>query len=92
MSLKVGPAVGHVDCIVRYGRVEWKRTQALPVQPKQGRTFQFTININNTTVKCLLSANSLLSPSPDLSATSVFFVFFFKTTTLKSREQHKLSG
>lgn len=42
------------------GGGEWKKKQALHFELKQGRKFYFTIN--NTTVKCLLQANSLLSP------------------------------
>lgn len=61
ISLKVGPPMDYFNCYNPFkGGGEWKRKQGLHCELKQGRKFYFTIN--NTTVKCLLQANSLLSP------------------------------
>lgn len=61
VSLKVGPLMDYFNChsLLRGGG-EWKKEQVLHFQLKQGRKFYVTIN--NTTVECLLSAKSLLSP------------------------------
>jgi len=61
ISLKVVPPMDYFNCHNPLkGGGGWKKKPALHFELKQGRKFYFTIN--NTTVKCLLQANSLLSP------------------------------